>query len=185
MKILSQLHYLRSPKSNSCVASVLSYRILLAAFLLCLLPLGTICAQQPAYFILGEEQFKGLQVYDVIQDGLDNYLFSTNEGLFYYDFLHFEPIGCDLAKSNAMFNFVADPSGTIYCSNLNHQIFRIKDKECSLLYTLLPDEDSPDLSLICDEEGELLVCSQKIIRLSTAGEVLERRETTGDPWSRP
>lgn len=162
-----------------------SYRILLAAFLLWLLPLGTICAQQPAYFILGEEQFKGLQVYDVIQDGLDNYLFSTNEGLFYYDFLHFEPIGCDLAKSNAMFNFVADPSGTIYCSNLNHQIFRIKDKECSLFYTLLPEEDSPDLSLICDEEGELLACSRKIIRLSAAGEVLERRETTGDPWSRP
>ncbi len=161
------------------------HRILLAAFLLWLLPLGTIRSQQPAYFILGEEQFKGLQVYDVIQDGLDNYLFSTNEGLFYYDFLHFEPIGCDMAKSNAMFNFVADPLGTIYCSNLNHQIFRIKDKECNLFYALLPDEDSPDLSLICDEEGELLACSKKIIRLSAAGEVLERRETKGDPWARP
>ncbi len=161
------------------------YCISLAAYLLWLLPLGTIWAQQPAYFILGEEQFKGLQVYDVIQDGQDNYLFSTNEGLFYYDFLHFEPIGCDLAKSNAMFNFVADPSGTIYCSNLNHQIFRIKDKECSLFYTLLPDEDSPDMSLICNEEGELLACSRKIIRLSAAGEVRERMETKGDPWARP
>lgn len=148
-------------------------------------PLGNVLPQQPAYFVLGEEQFKGLQVYDVIQDRQDNYLFSTNEGLFYYDFLHFEQIGCDLAKSNAMFNFVADQSGTIYCSNLNHQIFRIKDKECSLFYTLLPDEDSPDLSLVCTQEGELLACSKKVIRLSKAGEVVERVSTATAAWGRP
>lgn len=147
--------------------------------------LGHVGAQQPAYFILGEEQFKGLQVYDVIQDGQDNYLFSTNEGLFYYDFLHFEPLGCDQAKSAAMFNFVADSAGTIYCSNLNHQIFKIQDKACSLFYTLLPDEDSPDLSLILSPAGELLACSKKIIRLSASGKVLGRwdAETTG--WGRP
>lgn len=176
---------LRSPKSNCCVASVL----FLSHFARCIpavaAPVGYDLRAAARLFHLGEELFKGLQVYDVIQDGRDNYLFSTNEGLFLPFPAIFEPIGCDLAKSNAMFNFVADPSGTIDCSNLNHQIFRIRDKECSLFYTLLPEEDSPDLSLICDEEGELLACSRKIIRLSAAGEVLERRETTGDPWSRP
>jgi hypothetical protein len=160
-------------------------RILWAALSLCLFFLGNIQAQQPAYFMFGEEQFKGLQVYDVIQDGQDNYLFSTNEGLFYYDFLHFEQIGCAVAKSNAMFNFVADPTGTIYCSNLNHQIFRIQNKECNLFYTLLPDEDSPDLSLICTQEGELLACSKKIIRLSATGEVIERLSTQTEAWARP
>ena len=50
----------------------------LCTCLLCMvwgsLPL-VVDAQQPAYFILGEAELKGLQIYDVIQDQHDNYLF--------------------------------------------------------------------------------------------------------------
>lgn len=130
--------------------------------------------QQPAYFVLGEEELKGLQVYDVIQDVQHNYIISTNEGLFYYDYYNFEQIGCDAAKSQSMFNFVADAEGRVYCSNLNHQIFQIKERSCDLFYELQPNEDSPDLSLVCSPNGDLLIITNQMIRLSGRGKLLGR-----------
>ena len=54
---------------------------------LLLLLLSTVApAQQPAYFILGEQQFRGVQVYNVTQDNKDNYYFATSDGIYRYDF---------------------------------------------------------------------------------------------------
>ena len=55
-------------------------------FFACIVNIQILFAQQPAYFILGEEQFRGIQVYDVIQDKEQNYWFATNEGIYYYDY---------------------------------------------------------------------------------------------------
>ncbi len=131
-------------------------------------------AQQPAYFILGEDEFKGLQIYDVIQDQQDNYLISTNEGIYYYDYQHFTRIGCIEAKSNSVFNFVADPDGTVYCCNLNHQIFRIRNKECQLLYELRDDEVSSDISLALGPNHELLASAKKVIAIDSEGNAIRR-----------
>jgi ligand-binding sensor domain-containing protein len=65
-----------------------------------LFSLGSILnAQQPAYFVLGENHFKGVQIYDVIQDKQLNYWFATNEGLYIFDFYTYKKIECDEAKS--------------------------------------------------------------------------------------
>ena len=137
-------------------------RITLSLVLFCSL-YTALRAQQAAYFVLGEKELKGLHVYDVIQDTLANYLISTNEGIYYYDFHHFKKLPCFQAKGTAVFNFVCDSKGTIFCCNLNHQIFRIQDGHCSLIYELQPDEISPDLSLAIGPEDELLASAKKII----------------------
>jgi hypothetical protein len=132
-------------------------------------------AQQPAYFLLGEDQFRGLQVYDAIQDSLQNYLFSTNEGIYYFDYYRFEKIGCPDSKSSAFFNFVADSRGTVYCCNINHQVFKIQNRQCSLLYELKPDEVGIDLSLAIGPQQELLAAARKVIALDSEGNVLDVR----------
>lgn len=70
-------------------------------------------AQQPAYFMLGEDQFRGVQIYDVIQDDLENYWFSTNNGLYFYNGVKFEQIQCPESQSISFFNLVVDSKGTV------------------------------------------------------------------------
>ena len=137
-------------------------------FLLCLVFTNT-SAQQPAYFSFAEEQFRGVQIYDVIQDKNLNYWFATNEGLFYFDYYTYEKIECDKAKGNSVFNFVMSKEGVIYCHNLNNQLFEIKGKQFNLFYELLDDERSVDISLSVADDGNLIVGAKKIIVLNKNG----------------
>jgi ligand-binding sensor domain-containing protein len=130
-------------------------------------------AQQPAYFSFGEEQFRGVQIYDVIQDKNLNYWFATNEGLFYFDYYTYEKIECDKAKGNSVFNFVMSKEGIIYCHNLNNQLFEIKGKQFNLFYELLEEERSSDVSLTVANDGNLIVGAKKIIILNKQGKKLK------------
>jgi len=76
------------------------------------------------YFNFAEDQFRGVQIYDVIQDNELNYWFATNEGLYVFNYYTFEKIECADSKGNAVFNFTINKNGIIYCHNLNHQIFK-------------------------------------------------------------
>jgi ligand-binding sensor domain-containing protein len=137
-------------------------------FALCLV-FKNIKAQQPAYFSFGEEQFRGVQIYDVIQDKNLNYWFATNEGLFYFDYYTYEKIECDKAKGSSVFNFTMSKEGVIYCHNLNNQLFEIKGKQFNLFYELTDDERSSDVSLSVANDGNLIVGAKKIIVLNKNG----------------
>jgi ligand-binding sensor domain-containing protein len=145
-------------------------------FLFCL---GSILnAQQPAYFVLGENHFKGVQIYDVIQDKQLNYWFATNEGLYIFDFYTYKKIECDEAKSNSFFNFVIDSNGTIYCHNLNNQVFKIVNKRCSIFYELKDNEGKADISLAIADDNKLLVGAKKVIVLNQDGTVALKYDIT-------
>jgi|JI9StandDraft_1071089.scaffolds.fasta_scaffold23756_2 hypothetical protein len=122
-------------------------------------------AQQASYFMLGEQQFRGIQVYDVVQDPKNNYYFATSRGIYRYDFTDFTLVDCKDAKSRSVFNFVVDNKGTIYCHNLNNQIFLIKNDSCKLFYELKSDELSPDISLSITSDNELLISAGKLLVL--------------------
>jgi len=123
-------------------------------------------SQQPAYFVFGEEQFRGVQIYDVIQDKELNYWFATNEGIYYFDYYHYNKIECDEAKGSSVFNFTINNDGTIYCHNLNNQIFEIKEKVCSLFYELKPNESSSDISLCITDDDNLIIGAKQILVLN-------------------
>ena len=135
---------------------------------------GLLFSQQPAYFVLGADQFKGVQIYDVIQDKDLNYWFATNEGLFYFDYLGYKKIEFDESKSNSLFGFVIDNEGVIYCHNLNHQVFQINRKKCSLFYELKADETHNDLVLAAADDGNLLIGGKKIIVINKNKNVIQR-----------
>jgi len=135
-------------------------------------------AQQPSYFSFAEEQFRGVQIYDVIQDKNLNYWFATNEGLFYFDYYTYEKIECDKAKGNSVFNFVMSKEGIIYCHNLNNQLFEIKGKQLRLFYELPEDERSSDLSLSVANNGNLIVGAKKIIVLNKNGKKILQHDVS-------
>lgn len=121
---------------------------------------------------MGEDEFRGIQIYDVIQDKKSNYLFATNEGLYYFDYFNFEKIECEESKSSSVFNFVINKDGVIYCHNLNNQIFEIFNKKCELFYELEANEVSADMSLAIADDDNLLIGVNKIIALNKSGKVI-------------
>ena len=123
-------------------------------------------AQQPAFYILGENHFKGIQIYDVIQDKQLNYWFATNEGLYLFDYYSYTKIECDEAKSSSVFNFVIDNQGVIYCHNLNNQVFKIINNKCSVFYELKDNEGKADISLAVADDNKLLVGAKKVVVLN-------------------
>lgn len=142
-------------------------------------------AQQPAFFVLGESQFKGIQIYDVIQDKDLNYLFSTNEGLYHYDYHKFTKIACTNSRGSSLFNLVSDSLGNIYGNNLNHQVFRINKCKCERFYELSDDEVCPDVSLKIGASNELLISARKVIVLDKDEHVLNRFSTATKYWGIP
>lgn len=134
-------------------------------------------ARQPAYFLLGEEQFRGIQIYDVIQDNELNYLFATSEGLFYFDYYRYEKIESDKARNSSVFNFVRNKEGTVFCHNLSNQVFAIKNKTCRLFYELQPDEGTADLSLSVTENGNLVIVGRKVVVIGSDGQVIARQHS--------
>ena len=143
-----------------------------------LLQLTSYKAQQPAYFVFGEEQFRGVQIYDVIQDKNLNYWFATNEGLFYFDYYTYEKIECDKAKGSSVFNFTMGKNGIIYCHNLNNQIFEIKGKQLNLFYELKEDEQTPDISVCIANDENIVIGAKKIIILNKKGEIINHYNIT-------
>lgn len=131
-------------------------------------------AQQPAYFLFGEDQFKGIQVYDIIQDKENNYYISTSEGTYFYDFYHFEKLDDSHLKKSSLFSFKRSKDGNIYCFNINYQICKIKDKKITVFYELLQDEIRSDVSLSLDENDNLFIGAKKIIVLNKSGAVITR-----------
>lgn len=131
-------------------------------------------AQQPAYFSFAEEQFRGVQIYDVIQDKNLNYWFATNEGLFYFDYYTYEKVECDKAKGSSVFNFVMSKNGTIYCHNLNNQVFEIRGKELNLFYELEKDERSSDLSISVADNENVVIGAKKIIVINKLGKKINQ-----------
>lgn len=141
-------------------------------FIVFALKVIVLSAQQPAYFTLGENQLKGVKVFDIIQDFEKSYYFATNEGILKYDFINYTKLNVKDAKSVSFFNFTINKFGTIYFNNLNNQIFEIKNGECKLFYELLEEESSNLIHLTTDNMGYLLIGCKGLVVLDTAAKIV-------------
>lgn len=138
---------------------------------------GSVKAQQPAYFVLGEKQFKGIRVFDIIQDNHDFYYFATNEGIIRYDFVQFSKVETKQAHSLAFFNLTKNKNGVIFFNNLNNQIFKIENNVCKLIYSVPSGFNSNIIGLTCNQEGQLFICCRGVILIDTEGREIAKQES--------
>jgi hypothetical protein len=129
----------------------------------------TAFAQQPSYFLLGEDQFEGVQIYDVIQDNALNYWIATDNGIYKYDCYSYTRVTCEGVQGLSVFGFVKNNSGAIYCYNLNHQVLEIKDGACKLFYELKKEEWSTDMYLSITARNELMVVTKTVLLFTEDG----------------
>ena len=124
------------------------------------------CAQHPAYNIFGENQFKGVNIYNVIQDNKLNYWFATNRGLIIHDGYSYKTGICDEIKGSSVFGFVKDSKNIVYCYNLHRQVFKIKDGKLELFYEIPSELAYHEVSLILDQNDNLLIQGKGLIQIS-------------------
>lgn len=148
----------------------MKFHLLVVAFLL---SIQSLFAQQPAYFFLGENEFEGIQVYDVIQDNDLNYWFATDQGFYKYNSYSFEKIDCAEMKGLSAFGFVKNLDGIIFCYNLNSQIIKIENSSCSIFYELKDSERSSDVYLSIAANNSLLVLSKTAVLFDSQGERID------------
>jgi ligand-binding sensor domain-containing protein len=58
--------------------------------------------------VFGEHQYKGIQIFDIIQDDKIKYWVAKIEGLYYYDYYQFRKVECVDTESNSVFNYPWD-----------------------------------------------------------------------------
>jgi len=126
-------------------------------------------AQEPASYMLGEDQFKGVKIYDLIQDNAQHFWISTDEGLYEYDYQKYQRVDAKNAKTNALFQFVKNNNGTIYCSNLSNQIFEIKNGECRLFYEVPEKNAGSSITIAITPNNNLAIAANFISIISPKG----------------
>lgn len=139
--------------------------------------IGYSFGQQPSYFRFAEKEFEGVDIYDVIQDKDFNYYFATDQGIFIHDGYSFKKIECDEMSGGSVFHFEMNQNGTIYCHNLNNQIFQIKNKVCTLIFTI-PDIGS-DISIIITADNRLIISSSRNIYILNSNNQLVQSTNFG------
>lgn len=127
-------------------------------------------SQQPAYFLFAQDQFEGIDIYSLIQDHDHNYWFATDQGIYFHDGYTFEKVEHPKMRANSVFNFVINSKGDIFCSNLNQQVFRLRNKKCDLIFNI-PDKGS-EVNLLVNNEDELYISTSKKAYVLNASNVL-------------
>lgn len=135
-----------------------------------------VIGQQPAYFLFGEKEFEGIDIYNLIQDDEYNYWFATDQGIIKHDGYSYKNVECPEMKSSSVFNFVKDKQGTIYCHNLNHQIFRIVNGKCELFFEIPEIGKGADLYLKTTSQNELIIVSKEVYVLNAKGKSIASTE---------
>ena len=133
-------------------------------------------AQQPAFFLFGEKEFEGVDIYNLIQDDEFNYWIATEQGIMKHDGYSFKSVECDKMKSTSIFNFVKDKLGTIYCHNLNHQIFKIYGGKCELFFEIPEEGKGADIYLLTTNLNELIIVSKEAYVFSSTGKKITSSE---------
>ena len=135
--------------------------------------LFTICcsAQQPSYFLIGEEKLAGVNVYSIIQDADNSVILATNSGLFRYNSLEFEEFDSQSIGDQSLFGLTKNAKGVIFCNNLSGQIFYLEKNKLVLFYTI-PKEYLSSVTQFCfDKNDNLIVSCRKILSINQAKEI--------------
>ncbi len=122
--------------------------------------------QQPSHYIFGESEFKGVDIYDIIQDHSNNYWFATDKGLIKHDGYSYLKVECPEMRGFSVFGFEIDAFGDIYCFNLQRQVFRIRDGKMELYYEIPDEMYFHEIILGVDNSNNLIIQTDGIIILS-------------------
>lgn len=114
-------------------------------------------AQEFAYETFGKEQFEGIDIYSMIQDHDLNYWFATDNGLFQYNGYEFIEHAHPEMRGSSLLGLAEGADGSIFCFNLQNQIFIIENEEFKLFYEIPDSLNYSHAVFLKNARGELIM----------------------------
>jgi len=95
-----------------------------------------IFGQNPAFFKIGEEEFANSEIYTLLFNEREDALYvGTNNGLYVSKQNSFIQLKTPESQiGNSIFSLKENEDGTVFCSNLNGQLFQVKGDSISLFH---------------------------------------------------
>jgi sensor histidine kinase YesM len=125
-------------------------------------------SQNPSYFTIGEEELANAEIYSILETKTEQVYITTDIGLFKYEnnsFTYINPPKGQIKTS--LFNLRENKKGTIFCSNLNGQVYLVKDKQM-VLYAQLPKESiSLNTFMEFDNQDHLILSSKDCYKVTS------------------
>ncbi len=138
-------------------------------------------AQQPSYYLIGEKECAGIDLYSITQDKKGDIWLSSNQGLLRYDGYTFHHYTSNQLKSNSLFGLKKDRKGTIYCNNLVGQFFRIQNDSLHLFAEIPDSLFSNQMEFNFDNRNRLIFRTINYYEIDGDGNIrliLKDKETT-------
>ncbi len=126
-------------------------------FIIALLSITSINAQEPSYSIIGENELAGLDIYTLAQDKNNFVWLGTENGLYKYNGYQFLKINNENLKAKSIFGFTKDNSGDLYCFNLSGQILKISHDSIQIYYQVPDSLLSSFYEIAFDSDNNLIV----------------------------
>lgn len=124
-------------------------------------------AQEPAYFVLGQDELANTDIYSIIEGDEGGLYISSNDGLLCYRNGSYSSIPfADAQNNGSLFSLVKDNEGEIYCCNLRGQIFKVENDSLRLFYALDRSLLGPTISIIATDQNEIIVASRGLVNCS-------------------
>lgn len=128
-------------------------------------------AQQPSYFVLGENELANVDVYSLLYTK-DALLYAgTDRGLYVYKHGRFRQVPApEGTEGSSLFHLIADSDGNVYCGNLAGQIFRVENGKLRLFHEVNPKHVGPYFAIQVDDQNRLVYSSNAVVMLEDGAE---------------
>lgn len=124
-------------------------------------------AQTPNHFILGEEQFSKVDIYDIYEDAHYNLHLASNDGIYVFKQNKFQKYPRHpKQKGNSFFDFKINADGYLFCKNLNGQLFSLVNGRLILVYQLSSHYNGK-FHYFFDSNNELNILNSQFYRINS------------------
>ncbi|HCX20925.1 MAG TPA: hypothetical protein DHN29_03360 [Cytophagales bacterium] len=119
-------------------------------------------AQNPSYFVLGEDELADVDIYDITQDVNGNYCLATDNGIIQYDGYKFQNISPPEMVDKSVFSWQHDSDGVLYCNNLSGQVYKVSGDMVEEYFRIPDSLMHKNISFAFDDQNHLIFKSNGI-----------------------
>jgi len=129
----------------------------------------------PFYYRIGVNEFSNVNVYSLFYDNQDETLYAaTNSGVYFYAQSKFTLIKSDTnSRSISYFALKQDKAGTIYCNNLQGQVFEVQKDGLKLCVEFPRESLLSNFKYFIDNQSNLVCLGSKLIEYQKENKVFK------------
>lgn len=132
-----------------------------------------VLSQNPTFFSIGKKELGNVDVYSILETQKGELYVASNQGAFYfYKGLCKSIPKIKKQKGSSLFNLIENKKGTLFCHNLNGQVFKIENHKLQLYYTLPEQFLNSTCAIFFDDNDDLILTAKGTFNISDPKNVI-------------